>query len=76
MTVATNDDEALFPVLSPEQLALLEPFGTRRSIAPGDVLFAEGDASYDFFVVLSGLVDILGHFDGEDVLIAQHGVGR
>ena len=76
MTVATNDDEALFPVLSPEQLALLEPFGTRRSIAPGDVLFAEGDASYDFFVVLSGLVDILGHFDGEDVLIAQHGAGR
>ena len=72
----SSSDETLFPVLSPDQLALLEPFGTRRSIAPGDVLFAEGDVAYDFFVVLSGLVDIVGHFDGEDVLIAQHGPGR
>jgi thioredoxin reductase (NADPH) len=68
-------DEALSPTLDPGQLAVLEPFGRRRSVAPGDVLYAEGDATYDFFVILSGLVDIVGHFDGEDVLMVQHGPG-
>src|SRR3954466_9750656 len=72
----SSSDDATFPELDPAQLAMLEPYGQRRSVAAGDILYAEGDAAYDFFVVLSGLVDIIGHFDGEDVPIAQHGAGR
>jgi len=40
------------------------------------VLFAAGDAKYDFFVVVSAKVDIIGHFDDEDEVIVQHGPGR
>jgi thioredoxin reductase (NADPH) len=62
--------------LRPDQLALLETFGTRRTVSQGEVLFADGDETYSFFVVMSGAVDIIGNFDGEDELIVQHGPGR
>ncbi len=69
-------DDELLSDLTAAELAELDRFGTRRSISAGDVLFAEGDADYDFFVVLSGLVDIIGHFDGADEVMVQHGPGR
>ncbi len=62
--------------LRPDQLALLATFGRRRRVAVGDVLFADGDETYNFYVVMSGAVDIVGHFDGEDDVIVQHGPGR
>lgn len=54
--MATPDvmtDEAGFATLDADQLAVLEPFGERRAVVPGEVLFADGDATYDFFVILS-----------------------
>lgn len=48
----------LFPRLTPEQLGRLEPYGTRERHAEGDILFDEGDTNIDFFVVLSGAVDV------------------
>src|SRR5581483_6867536 len=71
---ATEDDAA--PTLDAAQLAVVEGFGRRRPVAAGDVLYAEGDASYDFYVLLSGRVDVVGTFDGEDVVVATHGPGR
>ncbi len=62
--------------LRPDQLALLETFGTRRRVAVGDVLFADGDESYSFFVVMAGAVDVIGTFDGVEEVIVQHGPGR
>src|SRR6476646_9224494 len=62
--------------LRPDQLALLETFGTRRRAEVGDVLFADGDESYSFFVVMSGAVDVIGTFDGVEEVIVQHGAGR
>ena len=64
------------PTLDAEQLAVLEGFGERRTVAAGDVLYTEGDAHYDFIVILSGAVDIVGHFDGADEVIVQHTAGR
>jgi thioredoxin reductase (NADPH) len=69
-------DNSTFPELDAAQLALLGEFGDRRTVAPGDILYAEGDATYDFYVVLSGSVDIIGTFDGTEELIARHGAGR
>src|SRR5438046_4779003 len=70
------DDLGAFPTLDAAQIAALEAFGTRRAVAKGDLLYREGDAAYDFFVVLSGGVDIvMGAGDDEEV-IAQHGPGR
>jgi len=42
----------------------------------GDYLYREGDASYDFHVVISGAVDIVVHSDGEERVITRHGAGR
>lgn len=64
------------PVLDAAQLTVLEPFGSRRQVAAGDVLFADGDTSYDFVVVLSGAVDVVSIVDGVEELIVRQGPGR
>jgi thioredoxin reductase (NADPH) len=58
-------------VLSDVQLSVLRGYGTEQEVAPGEVLFAEGDETYDLFVVLDGQVQIIerhGHED-EEVLV-------
>lgn len=55
---------------------MLDALGTRRSIAPGEYLYREGDATYDFHAVVSGAVDIVIHSDGEERLITRHSAGR
>jgi thioredoxin reductase (NADPH) len=75
-----NPSEPLFELsgeassdLAPEEIARLEPLGTRRPIVEGEYLYQAGDTTYDFYVVLSGLVEVvLG--DGE--VLALHGPGR
>src|SRR6266508_1509268 len=69
-------DDPAAPTLDDDQVAVLAGFGERRIVAAGDVLFAEGDAGYDFFVVLSGAVDIVGTFDGEEEVLVTHTAGR
>jgi thioredoxin reductase (NADPH) len=70
------DDAAAFPTLDDAQLATLEALGSRRSVEVGDFLFREGDTSYDFYVILSGAVDIVLHADGEERVVTRHGPGR
>jgi thioredoxin reductase (NADPH) len=70
------DDAAAFPTLDDAQMAALDALGTRRSIAAGEYLYREGDTSYDFFVVVSGAVDIVVHSDGEERVITRHGARR
>ena len=53
------EDDAAFPTLTDHERAVLEPLGERRSTFEGEYLYREGDASYDFYVVLSGLVEIV-----------------
>lgn len=64
------------PTLDAAELAILEPLGTRRPVEVGDYLFHEGDAGYDFYVVLSGSVDISLTDAGVDRVIITHGAGR
>lgn len=59
MVDATEDGSSeISPRLSAEQIARLEPYATRQAIREGDLLFDEGDTTIDFFVVLSGAVEI------------------
>lgn len=67
---------AAFPTLDGSQISLLEQYGAVRETEAGQVLFAEGDTSYDFIVILDGSVDIVENFGGEDRTIATHGAGR
>jgi thioredoxin reductase (NADPH) len=64
------------PTLNAGELAFLEPLGTRRSVHAGDYLYRAGDAGYDFYVLLSGQVEIIVTTDGEERVLTTHGPGR
>lgn len=69
------------PALSEELIERIAPFGTEEAIAGGALLYARGDRNVDFFLVLSGHIDVIdvdpqgnetllmslgrGHFTGE-----------
>jgi thioredoxin reductase (NADPH) len=65
------------PVLDAAQLEVLHRYGREHDVAAGDVLFADGDVSYDLIVVLAGEVRIIEHRGqpGETV-IATYGPSR
>jgi thioredoxin reductase (NADPH) len=69
------DDPALFPKLTPAQVDLLAGYGEVRPMAAGEVLFRQGDTSYDVMVVLEGSVSVFVG-SGEDLReLARQGVG-
>ena len=47
------------PVLDAAQLVVLRGYGSERDVDAGDVLFADGDESYDLIVLLTGTADII-----------------
>jgi thioredoxin reductase (NADPH) len=70
------DRHGAFPRLNEEQLETLAALGERLEVESGDVLFREGDDSYDFYAVESGAVAIVQGFGAEDRVIAVHGRNR
>ena len=73
----TRDSQGAFPRLGDEAIATLEQHGVRRAVTPGEVLFADGDPSYDFFVVLSGKVAIVQNAGcADEKTIGVHGERR
>ena len=73
----TPDLQGAFPRLSDAQIAALDAQGQRRPIQPGEILFAEGDRDFGFFVVLAGTVaSVEAHGTPEERVIAVHGTGR
>lgn len=68
--------QAAFPQLGPEQIARFRAAGRVRAVRQGELLFREGDASYDFFVVEAGSVAVVQGYGAEDRLIVTHGPGR
>ena len=51
-------DEA-FPVLTPAQIARIEPHGRRRKIAAGEILAQPGDPVTRIWVVVGGRLDVI-----------------
>jgi thioredoxin reductase (NADPH) len=73
----TRDQQGAFPRLSSDALAALEEYGDRRRTTPGEILYADGDARYDFFVVLEGKVAIVQDAGrATERTIGIHGDGR
>ncbi len=64
------------PRLTPSQVQRLEPFGSRERVEAGVLLFDEGDHSIDFFVVLSGAVQICHYSDEGMKKVVRHGPGH
>src|SRR5437868_829974 len=68
--------QGAFPRLEDDQRARLRTAGRVRAVEPGEVLFRDGDAGYDFFVVESGAVAIVEGYGDEDRVIAVQGPHR
>ena len=47
------------PALDADQLEVLRGYGTERDVAAGEVLFADGDRTYDLIVMLDGTAEIV-----------------
>src|SRR5215217_1211687 len=73
----TRDQQGAFPRLTADAIAALEEYGDHRRTTDGEVLFADGDPAYDFFVVLSGKVAIVQSAGKpSERTIGVHGEGR
>jgi thioredoxin reductase (NADPH) len=70
------DRNGAFPRLNDDQRARLLAAGEVRKVVPGEVLFKDGDDSYDFFVVESGAIAIVRGLGDENHVIAVHGQHR
>jgi thioredoxin reductase (NADPH) len=70
------DRNGAFPRLNDEQRERLRAIGTVRAVEPGEILFREGDETYDFFVVESGAVAVVEGYGDENRVIAVHGAHR
>lgn len=69
--------DAAFPTLSDDHLALLARFGTVEHLDDRAFVFVEGQASYDFIVILTGAIAVVRHtIDRAEVPIARHTPGR
>ena len=65
------------PRLSAVQLSVLRRYGTEHAVVEGEVLFADGDETYDLIVVLEGEVEIIEHYGQvNEVVITAYGPGE
>jgi thioredoxin reductase (NADPH) len=72
----SDDVDGSIPTLDANEIAFLDPLGQRQRVEIGRYLYKAGDTGYDFYVVLSGRVEILLDTDGDERLITTHGPGR
>jgi signal transduction histidine kinase len=61
----------LFAGLTDDQLAELDSGGDEVSFATGDVVFAEGEHADEWWVLLSGSLDLVRKVGREDVVVAR-----
>jgi thioredoxin reductase (NADPH) len=67
-----SERETAFPQLSDAQIDLLRPGGRVRDVKAGEVLFAEGERGFSFYVVLDGAAEIIEHSRGAAHTVTVH----
>src|SRR6187549_2711392 len=65
----------MFPRMSEQKLERLAQQGRRRSFAPGETLYAQGQRDAPFLVIERGRVRLLDRKPGKDVWIAVADAG-
>ncbi len=64
--VASDDPLAHQAYLGENQLQILRKYGTEQAVSDGDVLFVDGDHTYDLIVVLEGFVKVVEGYGKPD----------
>lgn len=63
-----------FPVLEDKQVSRLMTYGVVENLPKGTVLFERGQRGVDFFLILTGTIDIFDKSpDGEEIVVTTHG---
>lgn len=71
-----DEERTPSPILTTAQLAVLRRYGAEQEVAAGEVLFAEGDGTYDLIVLLEGRVEIVEHYGRpHETVIVSYGPG-
>jgi len=73
---ATDRRDQMFPRLTPRQIDRLREMGKRRTVARGEVLYDQDAAIPQFYVILSGTLEIVEPLDGKELPITVAGPGE
>lgn len=73
--VPAPDGVVAFPVLGPAQVGLFDAVGCRIQVERGDWLYKQGDEVNDFYVLVSGTVNITAGSELGEVIIGRPGPG-
>ncbi len=65
-----------FPILTPEQIERIRPWGRVRRVKEGEILFEPGDTDLPFFVLVSGKMEIVQPGLKGERAIAKHDPGE
>jgi thioredoxin reductase (NADPH) len=68
--------EAVFPTLTPAQIARVAAQGFTRPVGQGEVLLEAGDGSVPFFLVTAGRVEVVRPSGTAETLVVIHGPGQ
>lgn len=61
-----------FPQLTPQQVKVLHEYGSEEHYKERTVVFKEGDTNYDFYVVLSGSIEIEDPSNHDHLITTHH----
>lgn len=67
--VVADPSDLRFPVFPPEVLEELSEFGERRELAVGDVLYRAGQSNAEFFVLISGEVEVVRDDESQELVV-------
>src|ERR1700749_1932580 len=71
-----QNNQALFPTLTPAQLKRIAACGATRTVDAGSTVVEQGDANRPFIVVLSGELEIVRPTAGGEEIVAVHKAGN
>ena len=73
--MADSHDPVMFPTLNEKQIARLLPFGTRRKVKAGEIVFEQGERHRGLLVILSGGLEIISPKKTGEISITVHEPG-
>lgn len=68
-----DTESVAFPVLSDEQLGILESLGTHRIVKRGEIVYKAGQRDVPFHLVITGALEAFESRDGEEQILGVPG---